>query len=338
MMRRLQFLDSDGLVQLFLFGLFSIILLSGLYFFNLADFGYQIKSSEKDVKWLLILFSYPHFIASYFWFYKNPALVEENRMVGKYLPLAIVALLALVFTLQISLLLQAMLIAAWILLFWHFAKQSYGCSVFLGGKNFSPQAKSYLLYSYLCLAGFGFLNIQRHEAKILLFKSYVRVFKVPEAFALSLLALAWLLFFMFIWCQAAFLEKAQQERRPGTLKIIAIVSVPWVANLMWFSWWAIESFFVLIPIFHAIQYAPFILQGVYKLQSQTKNFVKAVSGIFIVSVLVFVGLPLAVNQFVPQLAEALVTSVFVFFNLHHFFIDSVGWKLSKESIRKILFN
>ncbi|AZZ36679.1 hypothetical protein CIK05_07720 [Bdellovibrio sp. qaytius] len=334
MTKQLQFLNSKSLVHILMFGLLSIIVLSSLYLFNFANFGYQIKSSEKDVKWLLILFSYPHFIASYFWFYKNENLRQENRFVGKLLPLMIVGILVLIFTLQVSYLLQAMLIAAWILLFWHFAKQSYGCSVFLAEKNLTHNSKAYLLYSYLSLAGFGFLNIQRHESKVLLFKSYVRVFNVPEGFALSLLALSWILFIMFI---VSSIKANQEQSKADKLKSILVTSIPWIANLMWFSWWAIEGFFVLIPVFHAIQYAPFILQGVYKLQADTKKFVKSVLAIFMFSVLFFVGLPFAVNQTLPQISEALVTSIFIFFNLHHFFIDSVGWKLSKESIRKILF-
>ena len=328
MTKPLQFLNSKSFLHILLFGLFSIISLSGLHFFNLLDFGYTIKSSEKDVKWLLILFSYPHFIASYFWFYKNDTLRSENRFVGKYLPLMIVLLLILFFSLQVSFLLQAMLIAAWILLFWHFAKQSFGCSVYLSESLLPQNSKSYLLYSYLCLAGFGFLNIQRHEAKILLFKSYVRVFKVPEVFALSLLALAWLLFLLFVL----------SSFKKVNVKNLLVVSVPWVANLMWFSWWSIESFFVLIPIFHAIQYAPFVLQGVYKLQADMKQFRIAMLSIFVFSLFFFVGIPFVINMTAPRLSEALVTSVFVFLNLHHFFIDSVGWKLSKESIRKILFS
>lgn len=335
MMKRLQFLNSNGLTHILLFGLFSIIILSSLYVFNFADFGYHIKSSEKDVKWLLILFSYPHFIASYFWFYKNQSLKSEHRFVGKYLPIMILSLLVLIYSLQVSYLLQAMLIAAWILLFWHFAKQSYGCSVFLGGKNFSAISKSYLLYSYLCLAGFGFLNIQRHEAKVLLFKTYVRVYKVPEGFAYSLLAFAWILFCLFV---VNFLKAQREQGKEDSIRTILIISVPWVANLMWFSWWAVESFFVLIPVFHAIQYAPFTLQGIYNLQHESKAFLKTLSGIIVISVLFFVGLPLMVNQYIPQMAESVVTSIFIFFNLHHFFIDSVGWKLSKESIRKILFS
>lgn len=329
MTKPLQFLNSNSLIHVFLFGLLSIILLASLYLFNISGFGYQIKSSESDVKWLLVLFSYPHFIASYFWFYKNKSLRQDNAFVGKYLPAMIIALLCLIYTLQVTYLLQAMLIAAWILLFWHFAKQSYGCSVFLGAKNFTQSSKSYLLMSYLCLAGFGFLNIQRHEAKVLLFKSYVRVFKVPDYFALSLLALAWILFAMFL---VNFIKANK-----GASKSLIIVSVPWIANLMWFSWWTVESFFVLIPVFHAIQYAPFVLQGVRNLQSESKDFVKAVSAIFVVSAIVFIAIPLMVNKFAPTMAESLVTSIFIFFNLHHFFIDSVGWKLSKESIRKILF-
>lgn len=332
MTKQLQFLNSKSYLHIFLFGLLSIVVLSGLYLFNFLGFGYQIKSSETDVKWLLILFSYPHFIASYFWFYKNDSLQTENRFVGRYLPLMIVAVLALIFTLQISFLLQATLMAAWILLFWHFAKQSFGCSVYLAENTLSVNAKSYLLYSYLCLAGFGFLNIQRHEAKILLFKSYVRVFKVPEGFSFSLLALAWILFFMFV---SSYIK--QSGNRQANMRSLIITSVPWVANLMWFSWWAVESFFVLIPVFHAIQYAPFILQGVYKLQADTKKFIGVVLAIFIFSSIFFVGLPFVVNQTNPRMSEMLVTSIFIFFNLHHFFIDSVGWKLSKESIRKVLF-
>lgn len=333
MTKTLQFLNSKSLIHIFLFGLFSIILLASLYFFNVGSFGYQVKSSEKDVTWLLILFSYPHFIASYYWFYKNKILREENRFVGKYLPWMIVGFLALVFTLKVGFLVQPMLIAAWILLFWHFAKQSYGCSVFLGKENFPLTSKSLLLYSYLSLAGFGFLNIQRHEAKVLLFRSYVSVYKVPEVFSYALLGFAWILFFAFIVTYVN-----QTEDKNASYKKIALISIPWVANLMWFSWWTVESFFVLIPVFHALQYSPFILQGISRLQNEIKDFAKVMTGIFVVSVLFFVGLPLIVNQYAPQLAEPLVTSMFVFFNLHHFFIDSVGWKLSKESIRKILFN
>lgn len=335
MTKRLQFLNSDGLVHILLFGLLSIVLLGSLYFFNAANFGYHIRSSEKDVSWLLILFSYPHFLASYFWFYKNQTLREENRFVGKYLPVMIVILLALVYSLKVDFLLQAMLIAAWILLFWHFAKQSYGCSVFLGKQEFPVESKSLLLYSYLCLAGFGFLNIQRQESQVLLFKSYVRVFKVPEMFSMALLTFAWILFFAFV---ATFIKQAGSETTSEKLKKTVVISIPWVANLMWFSWWTVESFFVLIPVFHAIQYAPFILQGLSRLQNESKALVKSIVSIFVVSFLFFVGLPFAVNSWWPEMAQGLVTSVFIFFNLHHFFIDSVGWKLSQESIRKILFS
>lgn len=335
MTKRLQFLNSDGLAHILLFGLFSIILLGSLYFFNTANFGYHIKSSEKDVFWLMILFSYPHFLASYFWFYKNQTLRSENRFVGKYLPVMIVGLLALVYSLQVDFLLQGMLIAAWILLFWHFAKQSYGCSVFLGKQGVPAESKSLLLYSYLCLAGFGFLNIQRQESQVLLFKSYVRVFNVPEMFATALLAFAWILFFAFA---VTFIKQAQSLNKSESLKKIAVIGVPWVANLMWFSWWTVESFFVLIPVFHAIQYTPFVLQGISRLQNNTKAFVKTIVSIFGVSFLFFVGLPYMVNSWWPETAQGLVTSVFIFFNLHHFFIDSVGWRLSQESLRKILFS
>lgn len=335
MTKRLQFLNSDGLVHILLFGLLSIVLLGTLYFFNTFNFGYHIKSSEKDVFWLLILFSYPHFLASYFWFYNNKTLSEENRFVGQYLPVMIIGLLVLVYSLNVDFLLQGMLIAAWILLFWHFAKQSYGCSVFLAKQSFPTESKSLLLYSYLCLAGFGFLNIQRQESQVLLFKSYVRVFHVPEMFSLALLAFAWILFFAFI---ATFVKKSGSSNKADVLKKIAIISVPWVANLMWFSWWTVQSFFVLIPVFHAIQYAPFVLQGISRLQNESKTFVKTVISIFVVSFLFFVGLPYVVNSWWPETAQGLVTSVFIFFNLHHFFIDSVGWRLSSESLRKILFS
>lgn len=333
MTRQLQFLNSKSKFHILLFGLLSILILSGLYLFNFLDFGYTIKSSEKDVIWLLILFSYPHFIASYFWFYKHESLLKENKFIGQYLPLVILALLVLVFTLKIPFLLQGLLIAAWILLFWHFAKQSFGCSVFLAENTLSQNAKSYLLYSYLCLAGFGFLNIQRFEAKVLLFKSYVKVFKVPEGYAFSLLALSWIFFAMFV---SSYIK--QSGNKQANLKSLVVTSIPWVANLMWFSWWAVESFFVLIPVFHAIQYTPFVLQGVYKLQADTNKFIKAIAAIFVSALIFFVGIPYAVNHTVPQMSEILVTSVFVFLNLHHFFIDSVGWKLSKESIRKVLFS
>jgi len=333
MTKPLQFLNSKSSLHIFLFGLFSIILLASLYLFNASGFGYQVKSSEKDVTWLLILFSYPHFIASYYWFYKNKILREENRFVGKYLPWMIVGVLALVFTLEAGFLVQPMLMAAWILLFWHFAKQSYGCSVFLAKENFPLTSKSLLLYSYLCLAGFGFLNIQRHEAKVLLFRSYVSVYKVPEVFSYTLLGFAWILFFAFIVTYVK-----QTADKNVSYKKIALISIPWVANLMWFSWWSVENFFVLIPVFHALQYSPFILQGISRLQNETKDFAKVMTGIFVISIFLFVGLPLIANQYAPQMAQPVVTSMFIFLNLHHFFIDSVGWKLSKESIRKILFS
>ena len=329
MMKRLQFLDSDGLVHLLLFGLFSIVALSGLYTFNLLNFGYTVKSSEQDVRWLLILFSYPHFIASYFWFYKNKDLREESRFVGVYLPGIIIALLILVFTLQISYLQQGMLMAAWILLFWHFAKQSYGCSVYLAKSALPQLSKTMLLNSYLCLAGFGFLNIHRKDAQILLFKSYVKVFNVPEYFSLALLIFAWLLFAGFIWSYV---------KESGTKNRLIYIVIPWVANLMWFSWWAIESFFALIPIFHALQYGPFILQGVSRLQLESKKFIQTMFGIFVLSTLFFVGIPYLMLQYWPAAGSMLVSGIFIFLNLHHFFIDSVGWRLSRESLRKILFS
>lgn len=335
MTKRLQFLNNDSWLSYLLFGLFSIILLTALYLFNVINFGYKITSSESAVTWLLILFSYPHFLASYYWFYTNENLRSENKTVGLYLPIGLVGLLVIVMTVRAQILLQPMLFAAWILLFWHFVKQSYGCSVYLARHNFDLKSKSWLLYSYLCLAGFGFLNIQRQEAKIIVFKSYISVHKVPEIFSLALLAFAWLLFLLFVF---SYFNKAINQPKKETLKKIFVISIPWIANLMWFSWWSIESFFALIPIFHALQYSPFILQGIARLQTDTKSFYKVVLAVLLVSTTVFVLIPMSLNLYAPELATGFVTSIFIFFNLHHFFIDSVGWKLSQESLRKILFS
>lgn len=334
-MRRLQFLNSDGIIHLLFFGLFSIVLLSGLFLINSLNLGFQIKSSEKNITWLLILFSYPHFMASYYWFYNNESLSRDHRWVGKFFPALLILILFCIYFFNITVMVQPLLLLAWMLLFWHFVKQSYGCSVFLAKNSFSANSKSLLLFSYLSLAGFGFLNIQRTEAKILLFKSYVSVHKVPFYFSEVLLGVAFILFLGFGF---TYLRHNHALKKSVKFRSLVMISIPWIANLMWFSWWTVENFFVLIPLFHAIQYGPFILQGIARLQNQPKNFFKIIASIFIFSTAVFVGVPYLINTWWPQMASSLVTSVFIFFNLHHFFIDSVGWRLSQESLRKILFS
>jgi hypothetical protein len=124
--------------------------------------------------------------------------------------------------------------------------------------------------------------------------------------------------------------------------------IPWVAfHIWWVPFFRQDEFyFVMIPFFHSLQYLPFAYRRESLILATTKkqSFWRSIK--FRLFIWIFVGF--LVFQLIPGLLDLnfqigrsfnitfFLVSIGVFINIHHYFIDSVIWRLSDQNVRKTL--
>ncbi|MBS2026272.1 MAG: hypothetical protein JST54_00085 [Deltaproteobacteria bacterium] len=137
----------------------------------------------------------------------------------------------------------------------------------------------------------------------------------------------------------------QGKRRPG-LNFL----VPYVAMyLWWFPVFKQQEFYVyLVPMFHSLQYLPFVL----KLErSRSRDLAPRgaalkggamIAGLLIAGYAFFTFIPNAVDRFSHAKETVGVAFFFVcaqvFINVHHYFIDNVLWRFNNPEVRKYLLS
>lgn len=125
--------------------------------------------------------------------------------------------------------------------------------------------------------------------------------------------------------------------------------IPWVAFYVW--WIPISSlpeyYLVMVPFFHSLQYLPFALRIENEKIKKNSWYNLQVS----VRILFLLAIGLLAFELIPSvLDKKLETDIYqsawfftaafaVFLNIHHFFIDSVVWKLKDQEVRNnLLYN
>jgi hypothetical protein len=124
--------------------------------------------------------------------------------------------------------------------------------------------------------------------------------------------------------------------------------VPFIAL---YVWWMpqtrqYEFFFILVPLFHALQYLPFVYRiEERRLRGLSHPHVRAtVLGIAIVASgwLAFEFVPNAVDETLGTLQGwnmfFFFTAAYLFINIHHYFIDNVIWRLRDPEVRGYLLD
>ncbi len=308
--------------------------------FSLPFAGYFLWKTGKTfedpdtLKWLLLAVSYPHFLMSYALFYGPGGPWKRHPWVAFGVPLFLLVPLLYVWVTHHEPTLVWMGTIAWPLLIWHFARQAYGVSLWMGaepGRPASPLQKYLLLGLLLGIGGYGYAFQQQAFKRANLFGfpmatlrfSEDTVFWVRQAFLLTLIV------FALTWA----LDWLRNSRRSafGLLGFLPVASL-W----SWFDPSLLKTPIIgMVPVFHAIQYFPFVYRVETNRGGPTRT-AALYSGTMVVGTLLFFVIPrVAANQ--SELAGLLaISSVSIFLNIHHYFIDGVLWRFRDPEVREKL--
>jgi hypothetical protein len=223
---------------------------------------------------------------------------------------------------------------------WHGAKQAYGCMMVYGkwdGYRMTQQQRDTIRWT-LFGGWFCFLvkNLQGETFTFLGAKYHM--LGLPTA-AMTLAECIFVLGLGSLLIAVLGANWTENRQLPS-----ANFLVPLVALMLWYvPWFNIPEFVVGVSFFHGLQYLGFV----YKLEntrnlhlSQTLRQRKLVA---LYAVFVLVGwlsielLPDLVDRYLVQTTFPFVFSaVFVFVNIHHYYIDNVIWRFNNTEIREYL--
>lgn len=303
-----------------------------------------------DPSWFLLtnlLFNWPHFMASYRLIYRDRPTVRQHPWVAIVIPAA--WLLAIVWTSWTFLptssasepfLLRALIPFAHLLLAWHYTGQAWGmtaCFAHLGGLRMDDRERLLIrsgmraLFVYHVLTAWGSEILDplmaNEQAGRYLMQSMLGLTRVA----------AFLTFVAGIW---AFRQLATREKRSIPLRCW----LPWAAA---YSWYVMvdrhPGTFLLLQAFHAIQYLMFPLRVEWNDFTQPDNSPRkrTIHVVIYYAVLVLLGLlvfdgPAVLMTFVES-SLPLAGLITIAVNFHHYFIDSVIWKIRDPKVRQSLF-
>jgi hypothetical protein len=289
-----------------------------------------IELSGFHLVFLYTISSFPHFSGSYDIAFSNPIFRRKNKFALYYFPLLIVSVCCvLYFSLgNLDLIIQGIIV----FLIWHYVKQSYGVSIWsqiTRSVNLSEVNKQILLMSYLFLGVSTIFLIHSSTTKMNFMGQYIELASIPDNFQLITIALSILSFLLFT-------VRAYTDNK--CFKKIAYVTAPYISTSFWFLLIHVNPILVaLLPLFHAIQYAPFILKandsyGRSKLKIFTIFIVYCAAGYFMIHTLpryasILIG---------GKLGGFLFSTVLITINIHHYALDSVLWKMRNKECRDLV--
>jgi hypothetical protein len=232
---------------------------------------------------------------------------------------------------------------------WHYVKQGYGVLLVLSsrlGAGFGESERTWLkgngyavwIYSWMAL------NRGAHEGTLL--GVTVRTLDVPDGliFAAGAAAIT-----TTIVVAGVLVRRVALRRRP--VSVNGLVGYLCALYLWVVARYTDPVFALLVPVFHSLQYLPFVwrcqLDKVARTDASGLSKVAArqlaafvVAGIAL-GWLGFVGFPDLLQQTIAPDPEVFGPSVcaflfFVWINIHHYFIDNVIWRRDDETVRRLL--
>lgn len=308
----------------------------------LAFYDPQISAQNLFLlmPWLLLGISYPHFVASYFLFYKQPGILRRARFTAFLLPLALILILGISVFLRLDKWMTAFGHAGLAFLYWHYSKQSFGASIWLmhgeARGQMLPIPKQILLVTCLALACSGYVTTVSQPSVVQAFGMYLFPFDWPEAMIISIQAIAncCVLFSLGFGVFQSYRHGSWSSLVYGAIPLAALWS--WVEPSMQTPW-----IMLALPVFHGLQYLPFAFR-VWSNESRGSQYVKIAKGVALtvgVGYLLFRYLPQSLAHQSSQDQPALTlapAAVLCFLNIHHYFIDAHMWRLKDASVRRRL--
>lgn len=282
---------------------------------------------------MLLIFSYPHFLASSVVFYSHRAVFKEHPYIALWIPLGLIAFFIWIVANGSTLALMLCGQAAILLLFWHFLKQAYGVSLWLGnipGRPLEKSKKTLLLAGCMFFGAYGYMGTQGSGGFERIFRTSVARFHV-QPWAITLFEVLgyltlgqFLIFSLWDYCK----KRERADFHPRGI-------IPLLAMMTWFEPHLYGSPVIfLLPIFHALQYLPFPIRTEINAIAKRPAAVGTgprialyFVGLILIGALAFEGLPRASAFLFPSVQSFYFFGcVSIFLNLHHFFIDSVIWR------------
>ena len=235
---------------------------------------------------------------------------------------------------------------------WHYSKQVFGCVMLYAKYERYPLSKlqrNLVKWSLLSVAAFNFLYLSIFAPEYnpgSVSKTYflnipsvplgLPKIWIPVSFGIVLvLALASGYFIFF--------ENYKKKKIRPSLNLIT----PWIAFYVW--WIPIsnlgEYYFLAVPFFHSMQYLAFAYRrGAHEMKDKQK-FNQAMS----LRIVLLIAVGVAAFELLPAYLDVVtdaywnfktwffMISVPVFINIHHYFMDSVVWKLKSRDVSESLF-
>lgn len=306
----------------------NFILINGVsfIFFILSQMTFTGRLSFY-LPYLLILLSFPHFILTYWiWFKRVDSWREE-----KWPILFPIIYLNLFYTSSVYPLEwlnpQILVKLSYYYLLYHFAQQLYGVTLWMAfsyGVKIDRWTKHTLHAFFLACASYAMFDLELRGATNVLFYLETPVWKFPSELLLTNFAIVGALFVVLI---GLILKNFYQYKNIREFLPLAGVSV----STLWFIPPFSHGMIFFLPIIHSLQYFPFIYM---KNRGLTIYRWAATGGLAIFAGWVFFrGVPLLV----PGGWSLWPAMILTMLNNHHFIIDGRIWKL-KDVKNKDLFS
>jgi hypothetical protein len=343
------------------------VLLSGglsiLFLVPLSAIGNSFTEGvlTKDFLLLSIFINYPHFLLSYRLIYRGPESIVKHPWATVYIPACLIfaVLFATFVSPWNSVPVLLMAFVGQFYLAWHYTGQAFGMvSAFaiLDGFRFSPLERKLLLLNVRVLLVWHISWLLEREGDLppWLSTTFDLLYQTVS-FAAAFSMLLGLASFYLCW---------KRSGRAPTLRMI----VPWLALYIWYATLARYSAAIFwIQIFHAIQYISFPLrvegnrrakrdrlgeEGNLRGPIKRQLFFYFCALIIFTVVFFSLGLkavadfldgvftPFFFTDWVGPLAIGgiFVKAFLAAFNVHHYVIDGVAWKLKDASVKRELFS
>ena len=317
------------------------------------------SSSTYTLSWVMFYLAFfvnfPHFLISYQFLYidsRSRILTDWRSFIaGCIVPFVLIGYIFYFTLLNKSLTHLGYLInAMYFLVGWHYVKQIMGCMIITAGLKkfyFNNLERMVLLINAVSVWAISYLNgnsviTQRIEWGI----SYhtLALPKIALNTAFMITAGSFLIFVFLI------LKKSMKEKKlPPINSITAFLTLYiWHIPMLYHP-----SFFLMIPLFHSLQYllfSFFYVKNKYTSSAISSSeikrgiFKKAIPYVllsFITGALFFDWLPKLLDQW-PLYDKALLGPSFflftftIFLNIHHYFIDAAIWRRDNTNFRKYL--
>ena len=332
-------------VDWLLAGGLSILVYAIVYFLNIDLMG---KYHVAEVAFFLaFIVNNPHFISSYFFFYKDDGASIRTSythfIVGIILPIALISLMLFGLVMQVPLIFSYIINALYFFVGYHYVRQVYGISLISLAKQkiyLSLYEKWALNLSMFPLWFVSFLNGHRSAFTGSFYSIPYASFALPSW--LTSVNNILLVVSIIVWLYLVSKVYIVHNHVPLTL-IAGLAGI-----LLWhFPVFYDRGFFYLIPLFHSLQYM-LIVTAVKKNQTlqdvpQHKRAFSVTMYIFIVVLVAYLAF-----HFVPEFLDkqslyntkvfgysAILGIFLLFINLHHYAIDALLWRRGSKLAKYI---